>query len=161
MLYAFMLFFSVTRPCASVTVLSLWDRNNWPWYYSGDNPDWFDNPKAHWMHEQRCGQRAHLCKPRTLLGYNRSLDPFRSYIVCTNLCFWYDKISISELIIYGFREAFLAFLTINYALFLRNALEESIVKTRTASILRSSIAIFTPNWKFAQEAEDKVDNEYA
>ena len=69
------------------------------------------------MHEQRCGQREQLSAPRTLLGYNRSLDPFRNYIVCTNLCFWSDKISISELIIYGFRGGFLAFLTINYALY--------------------------------------------
>ena len=30
-----------------------------------------------------------------------------------------------------------------------NALEKSIVKTRTASILGSSIAIFTPKWKYA------------
>ena len=59
----------------------------------------YDNPKAHWVHEQRCGQREQLCAPRTLLGYNRSLDPFRNYIVCTNLCFWSDKISISQLII--------------------------------------------------------------
>ena len=34
------LFFSLTRPCASVTVLSLWHRYIWPWYYSGENPDW-------------------------------------------------------------------------------------------------------------------------
>ena len=40
-----------------------------------------------------------ICAPRTLLGYNRSLDPFGNYIVCTNLCFWSDKISISQLII--------------------------------------------------------------
>ena len=59
----------------------------------------YDNPKAHWVHEQRCGQREQLCAPRTLLGYNRSLDPFRNYIVSTDLCFWSDKISISQLII--------------------------------------------------------------
>ena len=41
-----------------------------------------------------------------------------------------------------------------------NALEKSIVKTRTASILGSCIAIFTPNWKCAQEAKDEVDNVY-
>ena len=51
------------------------------------------------MHEQRCGQREQLCAPRALLGYNRSLDPFGNYIVCTNLCFWSDKISMSQLII--------------------------------------------------------------
>ena len=28
-------------------------------------------------------------------------------------------------------------------------------------ILGSSIAIFTPNWKYAQEAKDEVDNVYA
>ena len=59
----------------------------------------YDNPKAHWVHEQRCSQREQLCAPRTLLGYNRSLDPFRNYIVCINLCFWSHKISISQLII--------------------------------------------------------------
>ena len=59
----------------------------------------YDNSKAHWVHEQRCGQREQLCAPRTLLGYNRSLDPFRNHIVFTNFCFWSDKISISKLII--------------------------------------------------------------
>ena len=109
MLHAFMLFFSLTRPCASVTVLSLWDRNNWPWYYLVKILIGYDNPKAHWVHEQRCGQREQLCAPRRLLGCNRSLDPFRNYILCTNLCFWSDKISISQLNIYGCRGAFLAF----------------------------------------------------
>ena len=42
-----------------------------------------------------------------------------------------------------------------------NALEKSIVKTRTAFILGSSIVIFTPIWKYAQEAKDEVDNVYA
>ena len=51
------------------------------------------------MHEQRSGKREQLCAPRTLIGYNRSLDLFRNYIVCANLCFWSDKISISQLII--------------------------------------------------------------
>ena len=40
----------------------------------------YDNPQAHWVHEQRCGQREQLCALRTLLRYNRSMDPFRNYI---------------------------------------------------------------------------------
>ena len=59
-------------------------------------------------------------------------------LLCTNLCFRSDKISISQLIIYGFRRALFSLFDNKLCFILSNALEESIVKTRTASILGSS-----------------------
>ena len=90
-----MLFFSLTRPspCCQFET-EIFDRDTTLVKILTS----YDNPKVHWVHEQRYGQREQLCAPRTLLRYNRSLDPFRNYIVCTNLCFWSDKISISQLI---------------------------------------------------------------